>query len=91
MPTEYSSYIASSTARVATPDGDFARDVYTGLHATQKVLPAKYLYDEVGSALFEVITLLPEYGLTRAEYRLLDACADEIATLSPFAAVAELG
>lgn len=91
MPTEYSSYIASSTARVATPDGDFARDVYAGLHATQKVLPAKYLYDEVGSALFEVITLLPEYGLTRAEYRLLDACADEIATLSPFAAVAELG
>jgi L-histidine N-alpha-methyltransferase len=37
----------------------------------QKELPSKYLYDDVGSALFEVITKLPEYGLTRAEERIL--------------------
>ena len=32
----------------------------------QRELPSKYLYDEVGSALFETICVLPEYGLTRA-------------------------
>jgi dimethylhistidine N-methyltransferase len=81
-----------STAGVITQDTEFARDVYHGLCAQQKVVPAKYLYDEVGSALFEAITLLPEYGLTRAERRLLKTCADEIAqSLTPVAAVAELG
>jgi uncharacterized SAM-dependent methyltransferase len=50
---------------------EFAADVSTGLSKSQKELPAKYLYDEVGSALFEAITVLPEYGLTRAEERLL--------------------
>ena len=39
----------------------------------QKELPSKYLYDDVGSALFETISLLPEYGLTRADARLLCA------------------
>ena len=37
----------------------------------QRELPSMYLYDELGTALFEAITLLPEYGLTRAEQRLL--------------------
>jgi dimethylhistidine N-methyltransferase len=44
----------------------------------QKELPSRYLYDEVGSALFEAITLLPEYGLTRADERLLRAHARAI-------------
>ena len=45
-----------------------ARDVAEGLSRTpQKTLPASWLYDDVGSALFEVITVLPEYGLTRAD------------------------
>lgn len=58
----------------------------------QKQLPAKYLYDEVGSALFEAITVLPEYGLTRAEERLLGQHAGEIARWLPSGvAVAELG
>ena len=59
----------------ASPDlrSAFAADVRAGLtHTPQKELPSKYLYDEVGSALFEVITVLPEYGVTRAEERLLD-------------------
>lgn len=70
----------------------FAADVSAGLSRSQKELPAKYLYDEIGSALFEAITLLPEYGLTRAEARLLNQHADEIARWLPSnVAVAELG
>ena len=39
---------------------EFSSDVVVGLsHAGQKELPSKYLYDEVGSALFDVICLLP--------------------------------
>src|SRR5437667_59963 len=49
----------------------FALDVREGLSRFPKELPSRYLYDEVGSALFDVITLLPEYGLTRADERLL--------------------
>jgi len=71
---------------------EFAADVSTGLSKSQKELPAKYLYDEVGSALFEAITALPEYGLTRAEERLLGRHASEIARWLPSnVAVAELG
>jgi len=86
------SYNTSSAVRIVTHDTEFARDVHNGLNASQKVIPAKYLYDEVGSALFEAITFLPEYGLTRAERRLLDGCANEIAwNLTPVTLVAELG
>ncbi len=55
---------------------DFATDVRAGLtRIGQKELPSKYLYDDVGSALFEVISHLPEYGLTRADERILrQAC-----------------
>src|SRR5262249_30745532 len=71
----------------------FVSDVREGLsRADQKELPSKYLYDEVGSALFEVIGLLPEYGLTRAGARLLRRHAEAIAR--PFVSptlVAELG
>jgi dimethylhistidine N-methyltransferase len=56
----------------------FARDVGDGLARRRKTLPASWLYDEIGSALFEVITLLPEYGLTRADSGLLAAGAGEI-------------
>jgi dimethylhistidine N-methyltransferase len=58
----------------------------------QKELPSKYLYDALGSALFEAICELPEYGLTRAEERLLRRHAEEIAARwPPPAVVAELG
>ncbi len=59
-------------------DPAFARDVAEGLTQEQKTLPASWLYDPVGSALFEVITLLPEYGLTRADAALLESAADDI-------------
>ena len=71
----------------------FAAEIRAGLTRTpQKELPSKYLYDEVGSALFEVITALPEYGVTRSEERLLARHAtDIVAQLSPDVTVAELG
>src|ERR1700719_2783701 len=71
----------------------FAGDVRAGLlRSGQKELPSKYLYDEVGSALFEVISVLPEYGLTRAEERLLGRHAVEIVSrLESHVLVAELG
>ena len=51
---------------------EFAADVRRGLTKDgQKELYSKYLYDDVGSALFDVITTLPEYGLFRADARLL--------------------
>src|SRR6202142_459016 len=72
---------------------DFADDVRAGLSRRgQKELPSKYLYDDVGSALFEVISYLPEYGLTRADERLLRRHADEIVDrVAGPVAVAELG
>ncbi len=72
---------------------DFADDVRAGLcQRGQKELPSKYLYDEVGSALFEVISFLPEYGLTRADERLLRRHADEIVNrVAGPVAVVELG
>jgi L-histidine Nalpha-methyltransferase len=70
----------------ASPDlrAAFAAEVRAGLtHTPQKELPSKYLYDEVGSALFEVITVLPEYGVTRAEERLLAKHAADIVAHLP--------
>jgi L-histidine N-alpha-methyltransferase len=72
---------------------ELAVDVRDGLtRSGQKELPSKYLYDDVGSALFEVISHLPEYGLTRADERLLRRHAGEIVErLDAPVAVAELG
>src|SRR4030088_338201 len=72
---------------------NFAGDVRAGLlRAGQKELPSKYLYDEVGSALFEVISVLPEYGVTRADERLLERHAvDIVSRLKSQILVAELG
>lgn len=59
--------------------GEFEADVRAGLtKPVQKELDSKYLYDDLGTALFEAITLLPEYGLTRAELRLLRKHAAEL-------------
>jgi len=71
----------------------FAEDVRDGLgRPGQKELPSKYLYDDIGSALFEVIAKLPEYGLTRAEERILLRHSEAIAErLASQGMVVELG
>jgi dimethylhistidine N-methyltransferase len=81
------------TQAVATqPSWEFAEDVRAGLTQPQKELPSKYLYDDVGSALFEVICVLPEYGLTRADERVLLRNSYEIVQRLPVSlTVAELG
>lgn len=56
-------------------------EVIAGLSQPQKVLPAKYFYDEQGSKLFEAITQLPEYYPTRVEINLLREHRETIAKL----------
>jgi len=72
---------------------EFATEIAVGLsNPGQKELPSKYLYDEVGSALFDVICLLPEYGLSRAGMRLVQRYShDIIGRLPGPVVVAELG
>ena len=78
---------------IAEVSGEFLLDIRNGLTKQgQKELPSKYLYDEVGSKLFEVISGLPEYGVTRADERILHTHANEIVEHTPGdIAVAELG
>ena len=65
------------------PEVDHAlrAEVLHGLAAMPKTLPPKLFYDAEGAALFEQITELPEYYLTRAELAILRAHARDIATL----------
>ncbi len=72
------SAISTTTARLEIRSGpppkdrlSFADEVRAGLSAPAKHLSSKYFYDEVGSALFDAITVLPEYYLTRAETEIL--------------------
>jgi dimethylhistidine N-methyltransferase len=68
------------TAEALSALSPFGRHVRSGLlRPGQKRLSPEYFYDDVGSALFEAITFLPEYGLTRADERLLTTHAEEIA------------
>jgi len=55
-----------------------AQDVEQGLHSKPKSLPAKLFYDAAGSALFEEITDLPEYYLTRSELEILESSSEQI-------------
>jgi len=79
---------ALEPANVAT----FADDVKLGLLAQPKRLAPKYFYDDLGSALFEAITRLPEYYLTNAETQILREYGWEIVRLlrTPFE-ILELG
>ncbi|MGI4747449.1 MAG: L-histidine N(alpha)-methyltransferase [Janthinobacterium lividum] len=58
-------------------------EILSGLGTRQKTLPAKLFYDEAGCDLFNRITQLPEYYVTRAEVALLDQYAGEIAAHAP--------
>ncbi len=60
------------------------KDVHAGLSSERKTLPSMYFYDDHGSRLFEQITQLPEYYLTRAESEILETHADALmATFHP--------
>lgn len=73
-------------------DPDFRRDVLTGLAAPIRAIPARWLYDRRGSELFEAITQLPEYYLTRTETALLERrCPDVGRIAGPGQAVVEFG
>jgi len=68
-----------------------AEDSRRGLLASPKTLPARYLYDARGTELFERITRLPEYYLTRAETTILERSADELVALARPREIVELG
>ncbi len=71
--------LRSSVATVdADPTIEMAREVAEGLARKPKQIPAKYLYDPLGSQLFEAICKLPWYKITRAEQSLLTAHAPAI-------------
>jgi dimethylhistidine N-methyltransferase len=75
------------------PVSEFAADVAAGLTKPgQKTLPCQYFYDALGTALFQAICQLSEYGLTRADARLLERLGPELAPLvSARGPVVELG
>ena len=73
-------------------DRAFGEDVLAGLQQAQKAVPARWLYDDAGSQLFEDITGLEEYYPTRAETEILESRAAEFArTIGPGRAVVEFG
>ena len=73
-------------------DSAMAREVREGLSAMPKRLPAKLFYDEAGSALFEQITELPEYYLTRTERAIFeDYAARILEAAGPSLTLVELG
>ncbi len=74
------------------PRSDMRADILNGLRKPQKTIPAKYLYDAEGSAIFEKITDAPEYYVTRTELALMDAVAGDLRELAgPNAVVLEPG
>ena len=83
---------ATSAILPNAPPADLQAELLRGLAAKQKYLPAKYLYDERGSQLFDQICELPEYYVTRTEVGILRDCADEVAELvGPECVLIELG
>ena len=69
------------------PDDEFASAVIDGLSRPNKTLPCRFFYDARGSDLFEEITRLPEYYLTRTETGILERYAAEMAAGVPAGAV----
>ena len=70
---------------------ELEQDIKIGLTSQPKIIPSKYLYDKIGSMLFENITKLPEYYLTRAETEILTKRAKDIVQLVVPDELVELG
>lgn len=66
-------------------------DAREGLAEAPRYLPARHFYDERGSRLFEDITRLPEYYLTRAETAILARVADDVIAEADPDEIAEIG
>jgi dimethylhistidine N-methyltransferase len=76
----------------APPADDLLSDVQAGLRCEPKQLPAKYFYDQRGSALFDQICQQPEYYLTRTEMAIMRQHIDAMAQcIGPDALIVELG
>src|SRR5262245_1900554 len=70
----------------------FAEDVEYYLSLQPRQLPSRYLYDDLGSALFDAICRLPWYRITRAETRLLaDHGHDILSRAAALSTIVELG
>jgi L-histidine Nalpha-methyltransferase len=84
--------LASRHSAVASSQAPLFAEALRGLASMPKTLPPKLLYDVAGARLFERITALPEYYLTRAELEILQARVQEIADLTgPGATLIEYG
>jgi L-histidine N-alpha-methyltransferase len=70
---------------------ELGEEVRLGLTSTPKELQPKWFYDERGSALFDAITRLPEYYLTRAERSILERHGSQIAAMTDASMLIELG
>lgn len=82
----------ASAERDTVSAEQFALDVGYYLAQTPRQLPSRYLYDALGSALFEAICHLPWYGITRAEARLLAKHGEDVLqSLAPVSSIVELG
>ena len=75
----------------ASAPTEMLEEIDWGLSQPQKQLPSKYFYDTRGSELFEAITQLPEYYLTRTETRLLKTPVSAWVTEMAPASLVELG
>jgi L-histidine N-alpha-methyltransferase len=86
--------LISEVSIASDPRSAIAHDVRRGLASFPKRLPAYLFYDEAGSRLYERITELPEYYLTRAERAIFEAHARTIVmrvTGGPIRATRPLG
>ena len=82
----------TSTGAAEASRAAFVADVQYYLMQQPRQLPSRYLYDALGSALFEAICCLPWYRITRAEMRLLEALGEAIfRRLDPLSTLVELG
>lgn len=80
--TAFATKEQTSVASPVSAASPVSREAHLGLSASPKTLSPWLFYDEVGSQLFEDITRLPEYYLTRTERALFQAHADEIIALA---------
>ena len=90
--TSLSNAVSVNTADAAASRARFAEDVRYYLSLTPRQLPSRYLYDALGSALFDAICELPWYAVTRSETALLQAHGrDILRSLQPLRRIVELG